>query len=140
LSGVVDIILFDSRSLAEPKLADRLGLAIAGRKHLEHDLRRDAGFNPLLVRPTIALGTPKNDHRVGRGTDLGLSLFWIPQEIARDKHVGIVAENGLQSLRDGDDPLKLERVIRHWLPVTVGILDRRPLGRTGRDAHDLDRA
>ena len=47
----------------------------------------------------------------------------IPEQVARDKHVGTVPENRLQAPLYRDDPLELLRVVRHGLTVAVWIVD-----------------
>ena len=69
---------------------------------------------------------------------LGLPFFRIPEQVAGDEDIGIVPEERLETLLDQDDPLELERVLRHGLTIVVRVLDRglRRLRECG--AHDLE--
>ena len=122
---VVEVILLNTVTLVELKLAfPSLAGAISGRKDLEDDLGCDSVFLPLHVRAAVSFGAPEDDHRIGSHANFWFSLDGIPQEIAGDEHVGIVAVDRVEATLDRDDPAELQRVIRHGLAIAVGIDDR----------------
>src|SRR4051812_16886429 len=87
-------------------------------------MRSDPLLEPLYVRTAIAPGPAEGDHGIGRGAGLVVSLDGIPEEVARDEHVGIIAEERLEATDQGGDPLELQGVIGHRHAVAVGIDDR----------------
>ena len=122
--------------LVEDKLLDHLRIPIARRKDLEDDLGGNSSFDPLHVRPPVALGTPEDDHRIGCLPDLGMTLDRIPEQVAGDEDVGPITEDPFQALLDGDDPAKLDGVLRHRLSIVLGINDPILCRQGRRNAHE----
>ena len=133
--GIVEIILVDAILPVELEFLHHLLGSIPRREDLEDDLGGDAAFFPLLVGTAVTLGPAEDHHRVGGRADLRFALDRIPEQVARHEHVGPVVEDPIEPLLDGHDPLELERVLGHGLPVTIRIND---LGlRGGREIETL---
>jgi hypothetical protein len=77
----------------------------------------------LLVGAAIALGAAEGHQSVGGRSDRVVPLDRIPEQVPGDEDVGVVPEDGLQAPLDRSDPLELQGVVRHGLPVGVGIDD-----------------
>ena len=103
------------------------------REHLENHLRGDVLLVPLEVGTPVAAEAAERDHRIGRGTNLGLALDRIPEKVARDEDIGPVAEEDGKALLDRDDPAELEGVLGHRLPVGLRVDDLLTRGRRDRD-------
>ena len=102
--------------------------------------RRPGARCPLPPIACMILGrlwASEHNHHIGCGPDVGSSLDGIPQEIAGHEYVGIVDEKGIEPPFDRDDPLELQRVVRHGLAVAVGVNDFRSR-RADKGAHDLE--
>jgi len=84
----------------------------------------------------MALGTAECEHGIGRGPDLRFAFLGIPEKIAGDKDIAVMAKERFQPFLDGDDPLELECVLRHGLPVACGVFDLRGPRRRDQDTHD----
>lgn len=54
---------------------------------------------------------------------LRLTLDRVLERIPSDEDVGIVGEQGLETLLDEHDPLELERVVSHRLAIMLGIIE-----------------
>src|SRR5690606_35381549 len=96
---------------------------ISGREDFKDDLRPDAVFDPLFVGAAVSLGATEDDHRIGGGAGFVVSLDGIPQQVAGDEYVRVVAEQGVEPAFDGDDPLELAGVVGHRLTVIFGLVD-----------------
>lgn len=68
--------------------------------------------------------SPPDDEHGGSGTDLGMALDGVPEEIARDVHIGAVGQEGAKPRLEDQDRAFLPLVVGHRQPIGVGVDDR----------------
>ncbi len=134
---IVLIVFLHAVTPIELELGVEFSPAIAGRENLPDHLRSNVRLAPLHVRAAIALGPAKYDQRVRRHADGVAALDGIPQQIAGDEDLRVVAEERVQSALDGHDPAKLQGVFRHGLTIAVGVVDVVGRHDRGRGAHTI---
>ena len=133
---IVNVVLLHAVAFVEAEFAGHLGHGVAGRQHLEHNLRRDTLLPPLHIGTPVARWAAKHHHRVGRGPQSVIAFDRIPEQIAGHEHVGSVGEQRGQATLNRDDVAELPGVVGHGLSVAVGVNDlggwrgKRPNGHT----------
>lgn len=67
------------------------------RHNVKDHLGSDVVLFPLFVGPAIAFRSAKDEHSIRATADVGPSLYRLPRQAARDKNVGIIREQRIQS-------------------------------------------
>jgi hypothetical protein len=133
--GVVDVVFLDPVALVELEFAEHLREAVARGEDFDDHLGGDPAFLPLFVRAPIALGAAEGDQRIRGNGDVRLALDRIPEQIPGDEDIRPVGEQGIKVPLKRHDPLELERIFRHRLPVAVRVDDFGGDRPASSDAH-----
>ena len=126
---IVKVVFLDTVILIERQLVGHLSNRVTRREHLKDDGQGYIAFYPLHIRTTVALGTPEDNVNVGGNHDIRTPLHGIPELIAADKHIDLVAEESRQVPRKRNNPAELAGIFCHGHPIRFRIQDW--LGRVG---------
>jgi len=108
-------------AFVELQLARHLGPGARRRDDLAHHLRRDAALEPLQAGSAATLRPPEGHEHLRRDAGLVVALHRVPEQVAGDGHVGIVAELRRDAAMDLDDVVDLLGVVRHRHSVALGV-------------------